>query len=446
MRNTLAPSSNSNRKLVYFLAAIPLFDCILNQINNAFNVTFAGLSLLQVVRGYMVLVLLAICLFTLIKDESRISSIPLPAVGALILIAMASTKELIATGALAMPSIGAYGQMAYWVMLWITASIVCRDRSDFNIILRGLAIGALATAASVLIGFAAGGLNPYADDGVDASAGWFHTAKTITGVLDTGVVVLLYLGRSSRNWWAPILAVICCAACLFTYARAGLVALVVAVTWMFVWWIFLGRGHRQWLTHFLILCCAFSFLLPVFLNSSSFSARWQDIHDPDKGGSGRETFWRVAIHGYENGTAMQQTLGRGYSSMSDMLFTNYGADIKHTHNDMLDMLLVGGMAGAAWLIFMIGTFLVNTFRSSLSTPEGAAGFAVLLIYLLHAQFTGQLWGTDSMTYYVLAMTCLYRMRATNTVPAALAHAQRNLAVSRAAGPAFASWGGEDYVI
>ncbi len=446
MRNARALSSHSNRKLVYCLAAIPLADCILNQINNAFDVTFGGLSLLQVVRGNMVLVLLAICLFTVLKDKSRICRCPLPALGLLFLIAMASAKELIATGAVAMPSVGAYGQMAYWVMLWITVSIACRDRSDFNIILRGLAVGALATAASVMIGFAVGGLNPYADEGVDASAGWFHTAKTITGVLDTGAVVLLYLGRRSRGWWAPFLAMACCAACLFTYARAGLVALVVAVAWMFFWWIFLGRGHRQWLTHFLILCCAFSFLLPVFLNSASFSARWQDIHDPDKGGSGRETFWVVAIRGYENGTSIEQTLGRGYSSMSDMLFKNYGADIKHTHNDMLDMLLVDGIAGAAWLIFMIVTLLANILRSSLSTPEGAAGLGVLLIYLLHAQFTGQLWGTDSMTYYMLAMTCLYRMRATNAVPVALARTQRNIAVFRGGGPALAPSGGKDYVI
>ncbi len=413
MMNTLGTTSpQSNRKLVYGLAAIPLFDCFLNQINNAFDISFGGLSLLQLVRGYMVLVLVAVCLWTFFKDRSRLTEIPLSAIGALLLIAIVCTKELIVTGTLAMPSIGAYGQMAYWVMLWISVSIVCRDKSDINLILRGLAIGALATAASILIGYVGGGLNPYADDGVSASAGWFHTAKTITGVLDTGAVVFLYLGRNSRNWLFPILAVMCCVACVLTYARAGLVAMVIAIFWLSIWWIFLGRGQRrQWLTRFLLLCCAFSFLLPVFINSSSFSARWQDIQDPDKGGSGRETFWRVAIHGYEDGTSMQQLLGRGYSSMSDMLYTNYGADIKHTHNDMLDMLLVGGVAGGTWLVFMIGALFINIARSSFITPEGAAGFAVLLIYLLHAQFTGQLWGTDSMTYYMLAMAGLYKLRA-----------------------------------
>ncbi len=71
------------------------------------------------------------------------------------------------------------------------------------------------------------------------------------------------------------------------------------------------------------------------------------------------------------------------------------------------MLLVGGVAEAAWLLCFIGALAWKVFRSSLFTVEGAAGVVILLTYPLHGQFTGQLWSTDAMTYYVLSLACLH---------------------------------------
>ena len=93
--------------------------------------------------------------------------------------------------------------------------------------------------------------------------------------------------------------------------------------------------------------------------------------------------------------------------MADMLLTEYGMDIRHTHNDLLDMLTVAGVFGAAWLLLLIGTLLRQVIRSSIMSSEGAAGMAILLTYVLHGQLTGQLWGTDAMAYYTVALACLY---------------------------------------
>jgi hypothetical protein len=418
MKTAVTSSSQSNA-LVVLLAAIPTLDCMLNQVNNAFHLSFAGLSLLQVVRGDMVVIFLSLTAWFLAKDTSRFRRIPVPAAGALLLIAIMSSKELMSTGSLAMSTVGAYGQMAYWVTLWITVAVVCKEIRQTEIILRGLAIGALCTALSVLIGYAFGGLNPYADDGVSASAGWFNTAKTITGVLITGGVVILYLGRRSKSWLTPLLASVCFAACFLTYARAGLVALVVVLSWLLIWWGTVGTSkNRQWLTRFLILLFVAALLAPTLLRSNSMSARWEDIQDPDKAGSGRATFWRVAIDGYADAPPVEELIGRGYYAMSEMLYIGYGEDIKHTHNDMLDMLLVGGAIGATWLLFLIGSTLLKIWKSSIKTHEGAAGMAIMLVYLVHAQLTGQLFGTDSMTYYMLGLTCLSNL-SSMAVPVAL---------------------------
>jgi O-antigen ligase len=402
-----APTQPSNW-MVPMLASIPLLDCILNQLNNAFQISFGGLSLLQVLRGYMVVIFLAVSVWSLVKDRAAVARIPLPAVCALLLIGVFITKELVMTGTLAMASLGAYGQMTYWVSFWITVSILCHEPAQSEIILRGLAVGALATAVSVMLGFLFGGVNYYQDDSVASSAGWFNTAKNITGVLVTGGVVLLYLGRRRARWLYPLLASFCFLACVLTYARAGSISLAAVLLWLVLWTVLFARqGKQRWIARFLILTVISGALLPAVVGPGTLFARWNDFQDADKAGSGRATFWKVALNGYWDGTADQQALGYGYSAMSDMLFLNYGADIKHTHNDMLDMMLVGGIPGACWLLFLLSTLLGRVGRTALSSVEGAAGFAIFLTFLLHGQFTGQLWGTDAMTYYMLSLTSLY---------------------------------------
>jgi hypothetical protein len=95
--------------------------------------------------------------------------------------------------------------------------------------------------------------------------------------------------------------------------------------------------------------------------------------------------------------------------MSEMLLRNYGDDIKHTHNDMLDALLVSGLVGALWLTGLIASFAHRVLLSNISTVEGAAGIAIVLTYICHSLLTGQIWGTDAMTYYTLSLTCLPRV-------------------------------------
>jgi hypothetical protein len=78
---TVATLPSQSNRLVVLLAAIPTLDCVLNQVNNAFNISFAGLSLLQVIRGCMVVIFLSLTTWWLAKDSSRLRRVPLPAAG-----------------------------------------------------------------------------------------------------------------------------------------------------------------------------------------------------------------------------------------------------------------------------------------------------------------------------------------------------------------------------
>jgi hypothetical protein len=400
--------STPHRVLLLSLAAIPSLDCILNQLNNVFQISFGPLSLLQILRGYFVVLFVAISAWFLLKERDGLKRIPVVAVAAFLLIAMAVTKELVTTGSLSMGSLGAYGQMAYWVSFWITVSLVCRKPEQAEIILWGLGVGATLTALSVVAGLFLGGLNYYEDDAVHSSAGWFDTSKYITGVLVCGGVTLLYLGRKRKGWLCPLLAALCFAACVITYARAGAVALGAVLIWLPIWWIAFGhRGQRQWLNRFLVLLVLAGMVAPLVVKTDTLFARWGDFDDSDKAGSGRASFWKIAADSYVDATPTQQAIGNGFNAMSEMLFLTTGSDIKHAHNDMLDMLLVGGIVGAGWLLSLIGTLAWRILRTSLYSIEGAAGTAILLAYVLHGQFTGQLWSTDAMSYYTLSLSCLY---------------------------------------
>jgi O-antigen ligase len=318
------------------------------------------------------------------------------------------SKEWLLAGSVDPESYVAYGQMAYWLVLWITASLVCVTTTQAMLLLYGLACGALLTASSILFGLAFGGLNFYEDDLVSSSAGWFNTAKTITGILVCGAAVILYLGSGRRRpWLYGILAAFCLVGAVLTYARAGTVALAAVIVWLALWAARAG-GFFQWqaLKWFLSLMLIIALAAPVVIHPQTLFARWGDVTEGEEAGSGRVGLWNIAVEGFAAAPLSTQLLGRGFESMAELLYRECGEDVKHTHNDAFDMLLVGGVAGIVWLLSFIWTWGARIARFSPWSLEGAVAVAVFIDYLCHAQFTGQLWGTDVMNYYVIALTAL----------------------------------------
>jgi O-antigen ligase len=399
--------SERTRPAVYILACIPGVDCILNQLNTAFHITIGQMSILEAVRAPMLVTLIIVCIWRMVSRGLPLSTIPLSARTAVLLVGIVTAKEAFDTGFIAFSSINCYGQLLYWLALWSCVQIECRSAAEATVILRGLVIAALITAGSVAYGYFAGGPNPYLDDGVIASAGWFTTAKTITGVLSTGAILLLYLGSRSDLFRYPLLAVVCCVCCVLTYARAGQVALVAAVLWIVIWYVAnaSATGAKTLFRFIAAMTLIAAVSLPVMLRSQSFVARWQDIHDTEEGGSGRAGFWRIAVEEYGTANIAQICIGFGYSQMDQMLFKDTGANIHHTHNDLLDVMLLGGICGIAWWIGLMGTFVRNAVRE-IRSVEGMAAMGIIVIFAFHGQLTGQLMGTDAMVMYSSGMACL----------------------------------------
>ena len=407
----MAPTRHPIRPVIYVLACIPSIDCVLNQINNATHATIASLSLLQAVRSPIVLILAAACLWRALSRRSSVSILSCYAVPTLLLIVMFVMKELLDTNTIAMPSVVAYGQLFYWVLLWTYVRLECRTPREAEALLYGIAAGSLLSAVSIFLGFCVGGLNPYADDGVVAGQGWFDTAKMITGVLDTGTVILLYLGRNRKSYSYQIAALFCAAACVLTYARAGQVALGLLIVWLAVWCLMRPSSTRATTaTRFLAIVALVALVgLPALLHSQSFTNRWEDIGDTENGGSGRAAFWRVALEDYQKAEMPEVLLGNGFNGMSEMLYRDYGTDIRHTHNDCFDMMMCGGVCGIAWWAGLIIT-LARTASRQLWSAEGMATIGILLTFVCHGQLTGQLWGTDAMVAYTLGIASLSVMK------------------------------------
>ena len=405
MTVTVNPILDHRRALVA-IAAIPTLDCFCNQLNNAFHPHLGPIGFLQALRAVLMVALVSISIRAVRREPLLASRLPWSALGAALILSIILSKELVSTGGVQIENLESYGQLLYWILLWSTISLLCVKPAQAKLLLKGLAVGSLFTALSVMVGLAAGVGNFYTSDLVRASAGWFDTPKMITAILVVGGIVILYLGRGVRSWLPTVLAAFCFVACVLTYARAGMVALGMVCGWFIFWRLFLCDRHEgRWLNRLLVLLLLSCIVVPLAVDTHTLLARWSDVGESDRAGSGRAAFWKIAADSYLAADLPQQSLGHGYKEMSEMLFRDYGDDIKHTHNDMLDLLLVGGAAGAVWFIGLILAFLKRALRSPIDSAAGAASIAIVLVYLCHSQLTGQIWGTDAMTYYTVSLTC-----------------------------------------
>lgn len=406
------------KRSIVLLACIPSVDCIVNQLANGFQLHIGSVSILQGFRAILLLCFAVFVLSRITKRSDTILKIPPPAIGGFILLLLLVSRQWLISGSGGIEGYAAYAQIAYWLLLWTTVSLSCVEPAEAMLLLYGLACGAILTALSVVLGLAFGGLNFYEDDLVSSSAGWFNTAKAITGILVCGIAVILYLGCGRRRSWVyGILAAFCLAAAALTYARAGAIALLVVVLWLTLWRARTG-SFVQWraLKWFLGLVVVIVLAAPMVIHPQMLFARWSDLSKGEDAGSGRIGLWHIAVDSYTAAPLSVQLLGSGFESMSDLLFRESGEDVKHTHNDAFDMLLIGGVAGIVWHMSFFWLWGRRIARFSPWSLEGAALMAVFINYVCHSELTGQLWGTDVMNYYVTALTAFTVLASRSRAP------------------------------
>jgi O-antigen ligase len=90
--------------------------------------------------------------------------------------------------------------------------------------------------------------------------------------------------------------------------------------------------------------------------------------------------------------------------MVEAMYVAVGLQL-HTHNDLLDMLGVGGVFGIVALGILIGGLMVQIRTVPIAAPEAALAVALLLVLWCQGFFTGQIFMPDIMTFYLLGISC-----------------------------------------
>ena len=93
-----------------------------------------------------------------------------------------------------------------------------------------------------------------------------------------------------------------------------------------------------------------------------------------------------------------------------MVYESLGVAV-HTHNDVLDMLVIGGVLGLIILGLVFAGIVVQIRAARSASPEFAVAVAILLVLGCQAFFTGQLFLPDIMTFYLLGITAVLACRA-----------------------------------
>lgn len=389
------------------LALIPIVDCAVNQLQNALQLSFGPLSALQTLRGGLTVVMtfMVFAYFYSIHASDRMAF----GVAALFFYCLLIyvCKEVFVTGTLEFESVTHYIQMVYWLEVWGLAVVTFDTPQRRRLALFCILLAGMMACASIFYGYLTGTRSIYDNQDVVASAGLFDTGKAIAGILVISGMASAYLLRDRADSLGPVVACTMFAGAFLTYARAGQVALFAGLFALLGWASVICRAPiaTRWARRLLIWSLLGAAIGYVVLGTANLTARWQDLADPDQAGSGRIVFWRIALDSFYDADVSEQVLGRGYVGMYRVMQGGYGLRI-HTHNDFLDMLLVGGVLGVfAWLVFWYA--LVVRLRSLSVTAAGyGAGLAILVGLFAQSVLTGQMFDPSAMSIYLIAFVCV----------------------------------------
>ncbi|MDI9432111.1 MAG: O-antigen ligase family protein [Planctomycetota bacterium] len=254
-----------------------------------------------------------------------------------------------------------YFKIIFALLLWYSASRIVQSYESARRLLQWILLGALLSAIWVLVCyFASMGGAHYVSVGVKATAGSEGVSgKGVSGFLlpAAGAAVYLALHEGSCRWavWAALLL----AAVFVTFDRSAQVAFAAGLSWIAVWWLLLARPRPSVRSLLPLMCIAIVLGATYYAHygSEELIARW--THDFDRGevGSGRGTFYATAWNWFwKDSSLMDFLFGMGYGNIQPLMLTGSGA-FRHTHSDLFDMLLIGGMAGLALYLLLLYTIV-----------------------------------------------------------------------------------------
>jgi len=289
--------------------------------------------------------------------------------------------RLLSTGRLPADMIGTermvYFKVIFGLLLWYYASCLTRSQESARRLLQSILLGALISAGWVLICyfFGIGGAH-YAAAGVTATAGSEGASgKGMAGFLLPAVAGAIFLAlREGSHWWA-MGASLLLAAVFVTFDRSAQVAFMAGLSWMVIWWVGLARPRPRTKAILPLVCIIFALGSIYFAHrgSEELVARWTRDFDRGEIGSGRETFYATAWNWFcQDSSVTDFCFGMGFGNIYDLMFAGSGI-YRHTHSDLFDMLLIGGLVGLA--LYLLLFYTIASLGRGL--PVGSTEFAIL---------------------------------------------------------------------
>jgi hypothetical protein len=295
----------------------------------------------------------------------------------------------------------------FGLLMAVWAVLVIRYSEDAHALLKSLVAGDILVSLIAFVFYVSGvGLSAYGSQGVRA----VNLGKGNVGhMLVAFLVALYYAGRTrSMRWLAA--SVVLLIAVFLSYDRTAQVATITLLGWLLVWRFLMDRTRTPAFIAVWRLLVVLVVALTLYLSlrgGTELVARWTTDLNRGSIGSGRGTLYAAAWKWIaEQAGPGDLIFGMGLQGVFSLMLSATGMEV-HTHSDLFDMILIGGLVG----LFLYGTVYYVAVRMLKGVARFEYRFAVMVGILLGfsvmSLITGQLLDSPHMIYCLLAgLWCL----------------------------------------
>ena len=192
---------------------------------------------------------------------------------------------------------------------------------------------------------------------------------------------------------------------MMTYRRSAQAGLVLALVWIGIWRMLLGRNSKdvRYADGLALISSLGCTLFLSYAGLATLQHRWTWA---DGNNTYRVKYWMVAInHFLYQADFVEFLIGAGQSRMVACM-SEAGQSSIHTHSGFFDLLFLGGVTGCFFYGFLWYVFLKLMTTCNCRAIESAIAGGILCVYLSMSLLSGQLGAVNSMFICVAAMTCL----------------------------------------
>lgn len=299
-------------------------------------------------------------------------------------------------------------KIIFALLFWYYASCLVQSYEFARALLHSILLGALISAAWIIACYFSGiGGAHYAFAGITATAGSEGASgKGVVGFLLPTAAGAMFLALRDGSYRWALSAALIIAAVFVTFDRSAQVAFAVAVVWMAIWWLGLARPRpaSRIVLFFLGIVVLSGGMYYAYHGTEELFARWTLDFDRGEIGSGRGAFYMGAWNWFWRDSSVADfLLGMGCVNIYDVMHAASGA-FRHTHSDLFDMLMIGGIVGLALYFLMFYTIASLGRGLSVGSTEFATLGAVLLSFGVMSLLTGLMTFPHAM--YAFGAQCI----------------------------------------